>query len=69
MPVASLFVEGRLWLVDDLHCGYLATCPVTRMVVASETFQGLVYAVCDEMGIERVELTSCMWTDKTPVKE
>lgn len=65
-PVASLIVDGALWIVEDLHCGYLATCSVTHAVVASETYQGLVDAVCDEMGVERVDLTVCSWSDVTP---
>lgn len=68
MPVASIVIEGALWLIEDLGYGYLATRSGTRTVVADETFQGLVYLICDEMKIERIDVASCMWTGDTPVK-
>lgn len=60
MPLTSFVLEGSVWEVSTLTCGYLATCAELRLLVVGETVDELIAAACDSLGIPRVSLTEAI---------
>jgi hypothetical protein len=60
VPPKTFVLEGSVWTVSVLTCGYLATCAAPKLLVASETIGGLLDAACDALGISRVTLTEAV---------
>jgi hypothetical protein len=56
LPKQTFVLEGSVWVIEDMGCGYVGTCQAPKLVVASETIEGLIYAACDALGIGRVML-------------